>query len=87
MIKTHTFNGVRYEVYIAPLQGVTDAALRHRLAMYIRVGSGVSDKQLMDTAIHEALHACNWDKREATVETVASDITCSVKMCRFNNSI
>jgi hypothetical protein len=40
----------------------------------IRVGAKLDEKDTLETIIHEALHAADWDKTEAWIEEVGRDI-------------
>jgi hypothetical protein len=40
----------------------------------IRIGPRLSEPDLMETAIHEGLHACLWDLEECAVNDTARDI-------------
>ena len=40
----------------------------------ILIQGGIKGEKLLDTLIHEALHACQWHLREETVDEAASDL-------------
>src|SRR5260370_33185951 len=40
----------------------------------IRIKRGLSDRETLETVIHEALHAADWQKDESWIEEVANDI-------------
>ena len=73
-VKTHTFNGKRYGIYFGPLKGVTDVCRRANLELFVRT-VGTSERDILDTTIHEALHACDWDASESKVKKTATDIS------------
>jgi len=73
-VKTHTFNGTKYAVWVdAKLDGFADQPHeRDRLAIYI-------DPELfglahLDTAVHEAIHAAFHAAPEKLVGVTARDI-------------
>jgi len=73
-VRTHTFNKHKYGIYTGPLKGVTDIGTRPSLSMLIRT-SGVSERTILNVTVHEALHACDWDKSEKKVDRTANDIS------------
>lgn len=40
----------------------------------IRVSRGMDEKMLLETLLHEALHACYWDMDEAAISEAARDL-------------
>jgi hypothetical protein len=68
----------RYELRFVPFLGKTvmgtceDPFEPERI---IRIKQGMSEKETLDTIIHEILHAADWWKKEEWVENVATDIT------------
>lgn len=40
----------------------------------IRIRTGLSEKETLETILHECLHAADWSKDEAWVEDVACDL-------------
>lgn len=73
-VKTHTFNGRKYRIYIDKLKGCTTVSKNTALELMVRT-DGVSERQLFDTLIHEALHACGWSASEKKVKRTANDIS------------
>lgn len=72
-VKTHTFSGVRYDVDIcAPIDGYCDSPRGGRPTMRIIVHK--SRKRLLESCIHEALHAEGWAKTEEVVDRTAREI-------------
>ena len=78
---THNLNGNRYElVYVDTIPGdelgllcgLCDPPDTKQKKIYIK--RDIDLPMLVDTCIHEALHACLWCLAEDTVETVATDI-------------
>jgi hypothetical protein len=41
---------------------------------HIKIKRGLSDRETLETVIHEALHAADWHKDESWIEQVAGDI-------------
>ena len=71
MIRTHTFNGRKYKIDIGPFDGSCVCYTCER-EMHILVP--LEERIGLETAIHEALHACSWPASESTVEITAHDI-------------
>jgi len=68
--KTATFNGRSYKLILDALDGNADTD--HNFWLIV---SRDLDTQIgLETAIHEALHACSWRSQEQTVERTAKDI-------------
>lgn len=74
IVKTHKFGGRRYHIYMGKLYGSTMCSRRSELELLIRTDK-CSERNILDTTIHEALHACDWDKSEKKVERTAKDIS------------
>lgn len=73
-VKTHTFNGKKYHIYIHPLKGVTTPPDGTReLEIFIRTDK-ISKRMFLDTCIHEALHASKWSLSEKDVNRMATEI-------------
>lgn len=73
-VKTHTFNRRKYNIYFGPLKGIADVSRNPTLSMFVRTVN-LSEQTILNTTIHEALHACNWDKSEKKVNRTANDIS------------
>ena len=69
-VKTHTFNGTTYDIHVGKCDGFTDVNDNYGLV----IGRELNTRAGLETAIHEALHACNWHTREELVEVSAKDI-------------
>ncbi len=72
-VKTHTFMGKKYDVYVGPLRGLTDFG-ESDPSIWIRT-SQISERMILNTVIHECLHACKYDKDEKFVNKAATDIS------------
>lgn len=68
--KTHTFSGKKYHIIIGDLDGNCDTDSK----LWLILERDLSKKVGLETAIHEALHACVWSKSEIIVEQTARDI-------------
>jgi hypothetical protein len=68
--KTHTFNGQKYHLIFGELDGNCDTDNKYWLV----VGRDLNKKVGLETAIHEALHACSWKTDEEKVNNTARDI-------------
>ena len=71
MIKTHTFRGRKYKVTTEKLDGMCDTYNKERELVIM---TDLNTRLGMETAIHEALHACCWPATEDNVEITAHDI-------------
>ncbi len=72
-IKSHTFSGVKYDIDLDPCLGYCDEPSPARPTLFIDWHS-MSDKEGLRVAIHEAMHACNWNKSEEVVDENSKDI-------------
>jgi hypothetical protein len=70
MVKTATFNGRRYRIIVAELDGNCDTDDHY----WLIIERDLNKKVGLETAIHEALHACSWKTSEEKVESTARDI-------------
>jgi len=76
-VKSHIFRGKRYAINLsatlaADTKGEADSP--DKAGPEIRVRRGERDLMLLDTLIHEGLHACLWDMDDEAVTATASDI-------------
>ena len=71
-MKTHTFCGRKYHVCLDRLDGWADQQDDDK--KWLLVNRDLGTKAGMETAIHEALHACDWKARENEVTLTARDI-------------
>jgi len=78
----HNLNGKRYDVVYVDkipdddeglLCGLCDSPTIKDKKIHIR--NGLPPQMLIDTLVHESIHACLWCLSEDTVEQVATDIT------------
>ena len=71
--KTHTFNGVKYDIDISdPLDGYCDSPRGGKPTL--RIVSNLNTKTGLITVLHEALHAEGWAVSEDVVDRVSSEI-------------
>lgn len=70
-VRTHKFNGVRYEILIDEFNGWTDT---DDTAQTLVVNRKPNSKKGLITIIHESLHAGNWEMDEETVDRNAKEI-------------
>ena len=76
-LRSHIFLGKRYRVQFLPkLRDNNDGETEPpgRKGKTIRLRKGMADDDLLETAIHEAIHACLWTVDEDTVGDMALDI-------------
>jgi len=69
--KTHTFNGKKYYLMFDELDGNCDTDDKY----WMIVERDLNKRVGLETAIHEALHACNWSASEEKVTQTARDIS------------
>jgi hypothetical protein len=69
-IKTHTFCGKVYHIILDDLDGNCDTDNYY----WVIIERDLKKKIGLETAIHEALHACSWSTSEEKVTEVAKDI-------------
>jgi len=68
--KTHTFNGVKYNIVIGEFDGYCDTGFEFAIVIERDLEKRIG----LETAIHEGLHACNWNASEEKVTNTANDI-------------
>ncbi len=71
-IKTHVFNGQKYLITLGGCDGICVTPSKRECELVIMADLGT--KEGLTTAIHEALHACNWSTSEEKVEKTSKDI-------------
>jgi len=72
MIRTHTFCGRKYHISVGAMDGITDQEDDDQSWLFIL--RSLNTKAGMETAVHEALHACNWKATEDDVALTSKDI-------------
>lgn len=72
-IHRHKFCGVVHDIDLEPRYGSCDDPCQERPCLFVD-WYNLSYKSAMEVAIHEALHACDWDKSEEKVEQTGKDI-------------
>jgi len=70
-VKTHFFNGIRYNIRFAQFDGATDI---DSVARDMLIGAKPNTQSELITIIHESMHAGNWDKHEETIDKSSRDI-------------
>jgi hypothetical protein len=70
-VKTHSFNGYRYNVIFDKFDGATDTDKSPRDML---IGAKPKTQNELITIIHEAMHAGNWDKHEETIDRSSKEI-------------
>lgn len=77
-IKTHTFLGKRYNIVFLPpsKMGDADGKCDHpeKAGKSIKIKTGQSPKEELETTIHELQHVTDWPKDEEYVTRSARDI-------------
>ena len=71
-LKTHTFNGRRYNIVITdPLDG---SCATYKPERELCIMAPLETKNGLITAVHEALHALNWRSKEGEVEQAGKEL-------------
>ena len=73
-MKTATLNGVKYTIDTDPIDGCCSPPNPGDRKPLIRVCCPLDTQRGLITVIHEAMHACNYSKHEATVDRASKDI-------------
>lgn len=74
-VKTHTFNGVRYDLHVGPCDGACDPPKTESTpSMYINLDHE-NTRRFLETVIHESLHACHYSCSEERITQTAADIS------------
>ena len=89
-VKTHSFNGIRYDIKIydpndARIDGLCDPPTGSGQAL--RIFTDIETRKGLETCIHEALHACYWAKTEDKVEQTARDVARLLWRLGFRNTV
>ena len=72
-MKTHTFNGRKYRIYLDPdLDGWCDQYKCNELGIHLL--KDLKTRAGLITAIHETLHAVNWRASEEKVDQDSKEI-------------
>ena len=69
-VRTHTFNGVKYDILIGKFDGWADTTDGYSIV----INSDLDTQKALITLVHEAMHACSWDKHEETIERSSKEI-------------
>ena len=71
-MKTHTFNGKKYDIDICgPLDGYASQGGKNETMI---IQCDIDTRKGLETLIHESLHACNWKAPEEDVLRTGKDI-------------
>jgi len=70
-IYTHTFCGKKYQITLGQYDGLCDTFSKERELIIM---TDLGTIRGLETAIHEALHACDWNKEEIMVGQTGKDI-------------
>lgn len=73
-MKTHTFCGVRYNIDFRSCFGSCDEPRPKMPTLWVDLDN-IGEKKQFEVLIHEALHACDFNKSEAMVAQTAKDIS------------
>lgn len=70
-VRTHSFNGNRYNIVFDKFDGATDIDTSPRDML---IAAHPNTRNELITIIHEAMHAGNWDKHEETIDRSSKEI-------------
>lgn len=76
--KSHVFDGKKYKIkWRKPYrsEGLCKAPNNKTDDRFLMINPRASEQEIMDTLIHEALHACLWVVDEYAVHQTANDIS------------
>ena len=73
-VRTHTFCGIKYDVDFSHCYGACDEPRPTSPSLWVDI-DGMSESKALEILIHEALHACDFNKAEIMVTTTAKDIS------------
>lgn len=74
MVKTHTFDGKKHRIYIGPVEGICFQSDQKEKDYEIFLLSPLKEKNGLITALHEALHASDFNMKEEKVERISKEI-------------
>ena len=72
-MKTHTFNGVKYDVHFGARYGDCDPPNKIT-PNWVNCVEDKESRKFLEICIHESLHACSWKASEEKVTQTAYDI-------------
>ena len=73
LVRTHTFRGKRWRFLWETVRG-NAVGYAERPGQTIQIDPRYCGRELLETIIHESLHACLWDLDEEAVTMTARDI-------------
>jgi hypothetical protein len=74
-VRTHTFNGVKYEIDVyQPFDGLCESPTSDNNRPDIRISIDIRTRLGLISLLHECLHAENYAKGEGVVDRVSSEI-------------
>ena len=73
-VKTHRFNGKKYHILLGELDGFADYGPTTDY-FHIVVSCKPFTRKELRVLVHEAMHAGNWDKDEATIDRTSREIS------------
>jgi len=82
--KNHTFDNRKYQIVwkkVKGCNGLCEAPTNHSSERRIFIAPSLKGKELVETLIHESLHAELWCLDEETVTRVAVEITELLSKC------
>ncbi len=83
-VHSHTFRGKKYKIRWRKLpkdDGACDPPTNE--GKMITIDPHLSDADLLETLIHEATHACQWDLADDAVNETSHDIARFLSRCGF----
>lgn len=73
-VKSHTFRGRRWRVLWETIRGNAVGYAEKPIHTLI-IDPRYCERELLETIVHESLHACLWDLDEEAITATASDIS------------
>ena len=73
-VKTHKFNGRRYNIFFGQIDGCCDQYHISEKDREIAILAAPFTKEELITIVHESLHASNWAATEEVVDRVSTEV-------------
>ena len=73
-VRTHTFNGKKHKIYIRPVDGLCLNSEKGERDYELYIFYSLREKNGLITALHEALHASDFNMQEEKVERISREI-------------
>jgi hypothetical protein len=67
-VKTHSFGGKSHRIHVGPVDGICFNSEKNEKDHDLFILTSLREKEGLITAIHEAMHALNWNTKEGKIE-------------------